>query len=378
VQYVRSRWDAAEGGRILKDTHCVDLRIEFLPYQGGSMKGRFIVAIAAAAALLFAEAAEAQRAGSIELGAVGNFLFYDSEVGLDNSPSIGGRAGFFVLPNVSVEVEWMYGEPDLTDGPGWQGREFISHELFHSRLMYTHWTGDNLGILLGAGFSYDNYTRARQVGVRGGGPGGLVGLRYRFNDYLSTRIEGIGYYVPEDLDAFIAPRPSTFNAGVQAGLSLTLRDREVVREVQLPAPPPDTVVVREEVEPPLPEGTPTDLCLATGETVTVYITPAGDTLVGPRRIDVRQLGPGVAFAGEYAEGRDWFVADQPVVFDDLEYVRSGGEIGLNCPNIRRVGEFGGVPLFVDVGAQSPYETLYVPVRPGVWQAYQTDLAAVRG
>jgi hypothetical protein len=37
----------------------------------------------------------------------------------------------------------------------------------------------------------------------------------------------------------------------------------------------------------------------------------------------------------------------------------------------------GVPLFANTGKRpEPYERLYVPVRPGVWQAYQTDLAAV--
>jgi hypothetical protein len=36
--------------------------------------------------------------------------------------------------------------------------------------------------------------------------------------------------------------------------------------------------------------------------------------------------PGVAFAGEYAAGRDWFVNDEPVPFEQREYLRSGGEV----------------------------------------------------
>jgi hypothetical protein len=58
-------------------------------------------------------------------------------------------------------------------------------------------------------------------------------------------------------------------------------------------------------------------------------------------------------------------------------VQSGGEVSLNSANIMQVGEYDGVPLFANTGTTAPYETLYVPVRPGVWQAYQTDLAAVR-
>ncbi|TVP76138.1 MAG: porin family protein [Gemmatimonadales bacterium] len=344
------------------------------------MKGRNILAMAAAAALVFAPATtEAQQAGSIELGVVGGYTVFDDEVGIDNAPRIGGRAGFFILPNLSVELDVTYAEPELEDQPGWQGRTFISHELYQARLLYTAWLGDTerLGLLLGAGYSYDHFYRPRRVASRGGGPGGLLGFRFKLTDLFSLRAEATGYYVPEDDDAFI-PRPSTFNLGAQAGLSVILRDRTETVVEQLPAPPPDTVTIEREVEPELPEGTPTQICLATGENVTVYITPQGDTLVGPRRVNVADLGPGVAFAGEYADGRDWFVNDEPVDFDDLEYVRSGGIIGLDCADIMQVGEFEGVPLFADAGAERPFETLYVPVRPGEWQAYQTDLAEVRG
>jgi hypothetical protein len=43
-----------------------------------------------------------------------------------------------------------------------------------------------------------------------------------------------------------------------------------------------------------------------------------------------------------------------------------------------VGVFWGVPLFATRGANRPLQQLYVPVRPGVWQAYQTGLPATRG
>ena len=350
------------------------------------MKGRFILAIAAGAALLFSDAAEAQQAGALELGALGGFTVYDSEVGVESAPMVGGRLGIFVMPNVLLEGQWTYGEPDLTDQPGWQGREFISHELYQARLIYTHWMGESMGILLGAGYTQDNYSRVRNVAARGGGPSGLLGIRYRWTDLISFRLEGTAYHVPEDLEAHVAPRPQTLNLGIQAGASVTFRDREVETIVELPAPPPDTVMVTEEVEPPLPEASPTQICLSTGENVTVYVTPQGDTLVGERRVRVEELGPGMGFAGEYAGDRSWFIADEPITLtqtisnieQDLEYVKSGGEVGLDCLNVVRVGEYDGIPLFADVGAEVPYETLYVPVTPGVWQPYQTDLAAVRG
>ncbi len=335
------------------------------------------MAIAASLAMALPHALDAQQPWAIELGGTGRFTSFDGDVGIENGFGAGGRVGLFIFENLSIEVEASYAEPDLTDAPGFQGREFISHLLYQGRLLYTVWFNEDVGLLLGGGYAYDNFSRARNVGARGGGPAGLVGLRYQFSDVLSARIEGTGYFVGEDNNTHVAPRPSTFNPGLQAGLSFILGEREVETFVELPAPPPDTVIVTREVAPPTPQGTPTQICIATGENVTVYLTPQGDTLVGPNRVSVASLGPGVAFAGEYAAGRPWFQSDAPIQFEEREYVQSGGEVGLDCANIMRVGDFDGVPLFADVGAQSPYETLYVPVRPGVWQAYQTDLAAVR-
>jgi hypothetical protein len=136
-----------------------------------------------------------------------------------------------------------------------------------------------------------------------------------------------------------------------------------------PAPPPE----REE-----PELTPTRICLATGENVDIYLTPQGDTLVGPRRVSVREMGPEAAFAGSYAAGRDWFEADEPILLDDRGYRKSGAQVGLDCADIVPVADVEGVPVFAARGAASPFEVLYVPVRPGIWQAYRVDLARVRG
>lgn len=155
------------------------------------------------------------------------------------------------------------------------------------------------------------------------------------------------------------------------------RPEPEVREVRV-VTPPDTVIIEREVTPPLPTGTAATLCLATGEDVQVLVTAAGDTLVGPRRVPVRELQPGVDFAGSYAEGRDWYVGDQAIAFERGSFSRSGGEIRLDCGSIVRVGEFNGVSLFADRSAERPLSKLYVPVRPGVWQAYESGLRRTRG
>jgi hypothetical protein len=156
-----------------------------------------------------------------------------------------------------------------------------------------------------------------------------------------------------------------------------LLDRPEPQMVQLPAPPPDTVRITREVERALPDGTPAMVCLSTGENVQVRVTAQGDTLVGPNRASIATLRPGVVFAGTYAAGRDWYTSGQDVTFERIRYSRSGNEVRLDCAQIMRVGENMGVPLFAMRNENRPFKTLYVPVRPGVWQAYQ-NLRGTRG
>ena len=157
-----------------------------------------------------------------------------------------------------------------------------------------------------------------------------------------------------------------------------LIERPTPDTIQLPAPPPDTIAITREVAPPLPTGEPMDICLATGDAVTVQVTQQGDTLVGPSRASLRELRQGgMGFAGDYAQGRGWFESDEPLTFEQMSYQQSGDPVRLDCLEIMRVGEYQGVPLFVRRDGERPYEQLYVPMQPGVWQMYE-NLRATRG
>jgi len=196
----------------------------------------------------------------------------------------------------------------------------------------------------------------------------VLGVNYgrQFSDYRSRKFGVLGSLAlcPASGDGFLC-KPA-------------LLEREEPQVVQLPAPAPDTVIVERTVAPELPTGTPATICLATGENVSVMVTAQGDTLVGPSRVSIRTLRPGVVFAGTYAEGRDWFTSDAAITFERAQYQKSGGEVRLDCANIARVGEYMGVPLFAESTADRPLDRVYVPVRPGVWQAYETGLQRTRG
>lgn len=153
-----------------------------------------------------------------------------------------------------------------------------------------------------------------------------------------------------------------------------------------PPPPPvpdtvvrvDTLVVSREVPPPLPEGREARLCLGSGQSIAIHVSPAGDTLIGPRRVTLAELGPGVGFVGSYAAGEAWFVNDAAITFDRRSYSKFGQAVSRECDEIRIVGDHQGVNLFADRTAAAPFETIFVPVRPGVFQLYRTQVGQVRG
>lgn len=146
-----------------------------------------------------------------------------------------------------------------------------------------------------------------------------------------------------------------------------------------PAPPPprvDTVTITKEVAPPLPEGTPAVVCLSTGYPMPVLVTAAGDTLIGEKRIALRDVRPGLVFEGTYAAQAEW-LRNGEFTFEKRIYRRAGEPAALKCEDLKDIGEHDGVRLFAELAAPSPVETVFVPVRPGVFQAFRTQLTRRR-
>lgn len=196
---------------------------------------------------------------------------------------------------------------------------------------------------------------------------GAFALGLNYNDHSTFRSRKLGVLA------------SVAFCGAVGGLCKPrLVERPGPDTVTLPPPPPDTVVMERTVAPPLPTGASATICLATGVPAQVMVTAQGDTLVGPSRVSISELRPVVDFAGNYAQGKQWFEDDEPLEFEEREYSKSGEPLRLNCADIERVGEHEGVPLFADRSQERPLDMVYVPVTPGVWQGYEHGLQRTRG
>ena len=183
-------------------------------------------AIGAAMALALPVSAHAQRQGAIEIGGFGRYTKYADTLKLDPSIGAGGRVGIYAFRNWLAELDLSYADADvnlpLVGQAGRDSLRKVSDAMWSYRMTYNHPLSDQVKVLLGAGYGYHSFGRVRQVAPRGGGPQGLLGLRFVLNNRLSARVEGTGTYVmPADEDAKPYGRATGLNLGAQAGLSLS-------------------------------------------------------------------------------------------------------------------------------------------------------------
>jgi outer membrane protein OmpA-like peptidoglycan-associated protein len=135
--------------------------------------------------------AQAQRPASIEAGLFGQFTKFDEELSLDDAISIGGRFGFFVLPNLAVELDGQFGKTDWLTATGTQS---ITYMPWAARAVYGIPLGDRLRFLVGLGYQQNVFRDRVQEGsgfVAGNefedALSGLVGLKVCVNEKWSIR-----------------------------------------------------------------------------------------------------------------------------------------------------------------------------------------------
>ena len=145
--------------------------------------------------------------------------------------------------------------------------------------------------------------------------------------------------------------------------------------IRIPAPPPDTVIVRAEatVSSGPPAGEDVEICLSTGQNIPLRITPARDTLIAPTFTPLRALRPAMTFAGGYAGGAFWFEGNAVVTFEGADFGKTTDQFPIDCNQIARVGVHQGIPVFAARSADRPFVILFIPVRPGVWARYERGI-----
>jgi len=123
------------------------------------------------------------------------------------------------------------------------------------------------------------------------------------------------------------------------------------------APPPP---------PPAPERA-TTICLFTDgdlrDVAAIYFPLTGETMVAVdgERKPIAEVYPETDFL---APGAELAERDEPIKFGDREYLKFGLPRSVSPAEVTRAGEFQGVSIFHEVGAESPPEVIYIPVASG--------------
>lgn len=165
--------------------------------------------------------AQAQQAGTVEIGGFGLYTKFDSKLNFDNRFGVGGRLGVFVVRNLAVEGDVTYTRTKS------QGGLELRQVPIHARLIYNIPLTDDGALLLGAGYTRHLFRasyRETEDGV-----GGLLGIRYGVASMLALRLDIIGDYIWDAETRAVPPqipgveeKKSNFHFAGQAGLSLLL------------------------------------------------------------------------------------------------------------------------------------------------------------
>ncbi len=183
------------------------------------MRKSALVLIAALAAV---SQAQAQTAGTFEVGVFPTIAYFDRTLHLNQATAgPGARLGYFLTDRISVEAEGSWvptNAPNDLD---------VKYMPLHARLVYNHQASEYVGLLVGVGYSM---TRFRGEGSRNAltpdgitdhGPGATAGIRLGLGDVTSIRINTYVDYIPSPDNK----AKENWHWGIQPGLSFMFGDR---------------------------------------------------------------------------------------------------------------------------------------------------------
>jgi OOP family OmpA-OmpF porin len=219
------------------------------------MKNRLVVSACTLAALALPALASAQlptgiRQRAIEVGAIGRYTIFPDEVNVENVIAGGGRLGFFLLPNLSLEGEVSFGTSDSKRASDADSLRDVSHTLWDARLLYNTPQRGRTSLHLGVGYGYDGFGRLRSQGVgpRGHGPTGLIGLRFFLTPRVTLRGDVGGLYVIDDQEPRdegntnnTASDEKRFEPSIRLGLGILFRNQPTTSVITQSVTRVDTV-----------------------------------------------------------------------------------------------------------------------------------------
>ena len=154
---------------------------------------------------------QAQRNGTVELGAFWRGSLYDTDIGIDDAPGPGGRLGWYLADHWILEGDAGL-IPTRTTGDSVD----IDNIFAHARLLSAMSLGGRTQFLLGVGYAYNQFGEGSSQAEQG--VGALAGLRLRLTRRLAVRVDATADYM---LDQAIAA-DDNLHAGAHVGVSLLL------------------------------------------------------------------------------------------------------------------------------------------------------------
>ncbi len=190
---------------------------------------KLVLGFAALGALVAPQTAVAQRPLNIEVGAFGQFTIQDSDLNIDNGPTIGGRIALFLLKNLAIELDGQLGKTDW-DNNG--TTKSITLRPWSARFVYGIPMGAKTRFLIGAGFQQNQYSGRTEEVVPGtiaaneyeDAITGLVGIKYCMNERWNFRVDGVGDYNPSpNFTGDASLNGTALNLGLRAGFGTAIR-----------------------------------------------------------------------------------------------------------------------------------------------------------
>ncbi len=166
--------------------------------------------ISLAPCLLAAARAAQAQAGMFELGVYSRTTYFDESLTLTNTTGIGGRLGFYLKDNISLEAAASISSATRRDSASVSYLPVSITALFHIPI------DPNTSLFFGPGYARARY--GDDEDVRDSGLTGLAGLMLQLSNRLLLRLES-------RMDYFGSPEngaATNVNFGIQLGASLLI------------------------------------------------------------------------------------------------------------------------------------------------------------